>query len=214
MRIKFSQVNFRYLVFNYKDKFFLFDRYPVNLLCFIFLPMSWIFTQNCYEISKETYQNLRTLNQENKSETISITFITSLIIFLSSIFKKIIYLLEVDFGFSINLLILLFIVLADILLINLWSKREFNKVSENYPQIFMEKQKVKIRLDGYKKITKLMFLYLMIYFIAAVSVWIELKYGNYFFMIGSGIIIFIVLLLAFGSFNEGAEYKVRLLKEI
>ncbi|SDP00076.1 tandem five-transmembrane protein [Streptococcus equinus] len=214
MRIKFSQVNFRYLVFNYKDKFFLFDRYPVNLLCFIFLPMSWIFTQNCYEISKETYQNLRTLNQENKSETISITFITSLIIFLSSILKKIIYLLEVDFGFSINLLILLFIVLADILLINLWSKREFNKVSENYPQIFMEKQKVKIRLDGYKKITKLMFLYLMIYFIAAVSVWIELKYGNYFFMIGSGIIIFIVLLLAFGSFNEGAEYKVRLLKEI
>ncbi|WP_423217514.1 DUF443 family protein [Streptococcus equinus] len=214
MRVKFSQVNFRYLVFNYKDKFFLFDRYPVNLLCFIFLPMSWIFTQNCYEISKETYQNLRTLNQENKSETISITFITSLIIFLSSIFKKIIYLLEVDFGFSINLLILLFIVLADILLINLWSKREFNKVSENYPQIFMEKQKVKIRLDGYKKITKLMFLYLMFYFIAAVSVWIELKYGNYFFMIGSGIIIFIVLLLAFGSFNEGAEYKVRLLKEI
>lgn len=213
MKIKFIQLNFRYLVFSYKDKYFLFDRYPVNLFCFIFLPMSWFFTQNCYEISEKTYQSLKTLKQK-KSESISASLVTALTIFFSSILKKYIHLLEVDFGVSLNFLILLFVAAIDILLINLWSKRQNNKVSENYPQIFMEKQKVNIRPKGYKRISKLMFLYLTIYFIAVVSIWAELNYGNYFFIIGSAIMILIVLLLSFGAFNEETEYKVRLVKEI
>ncbi len=120
--INFLQTNFRYSAFIEGGQYYLLDRRPVNVLCYFFAPLTWLFYQKVYRISKKDYEvYIKRYQKPDKAVVVPTAFIGGISFLLSRWLNSLglIEKLETNLSMGAKLLILLTVLAIVFFLIEL-----------------------------------------------------------------------------------------------
>lgn len=108
----FTYANFRYLVFQVNDQYYLLDRRPRSLIGYFFLPLNWFFHQKVYSISVDDYLKIQQKLNKRAKFAFPISIGSGLAVFIGSWsrIENISQYFETDFSIATNGILLFFAV--------------------------------------------------------------------------------------------------------
>lgn len=109
IQLQFSN-NFRYLLFEIDGQHYLLDRHPTHLICYIFLPISFLFYQKVYPIKKDVLLKLEKKEIGARKYTIPTSLVGGLAV-LANTYSRInninpFQYFETQFSLTINFILL------------------------------------------------------------------------------------------------------------
>lgn len=211
----FSYVSIRYLIFQIEGRYYLLDRSPRYFIGYILLPLNWFFYQRVYPITNEDYLKIEEKHSKASKFTIPSSFAGGLAVFLNAFLR--INNIDTFKYFNTDLLpsqkvfYLLMALPVSILLyqvLHLLSKKNIQRLlGTDFRSVLFYRIKPEkpfhflLRMIGFQVFGIGMITILAIVFFYS---------GNIEMLIGSILMMFVYLILAYGVFSPNEKWKYKI----
>ena len=211
--IQFTYANFRYLMFESEGQYYLLDRRPRYIICYLFLPLNWFFYQKIYSITTDDYLKIQQKLNKKAKFAFPVSIGSGLAVCVGSLSRitNFSQYFETNFSIAINGILLLIAVLLAYLLVELFYtiwKKSFSSLFplDNRLISYCQVRPV-YSIRQYGKIVGFR-LFSWGLFLGVILVYLSL--GNWLNWLGSIVMMFLFLLSANLNFipREAVLYKI------
>lgn len=187
--------NTRYRIINVNGNSYIFDL-DRPFLVFFFPFLNWIKTHTIYRITDMAkLEQLRTVESRSKIGFGIAMFTGGLSVFLANLLEPLIFQMVIQTPTFINYFLLIFFSIVVIFYRFKLSERNKMKVLSVVQLDNLEKKRISIKPQSIKHFCLILSMYLMVLLFLLVSIFIFIKFNNYFFLFASILILFFLLIL-------------------